>query len=97
MVTSDTSETFCICAPGQGKTFVMLLAGHYMLTKQNPTYDRVIIYSSEPIVVRQIKEKVKMFSSQYKFIVINTWEPLEWMAAYDKALYMIDEAETVIA
>ena len=97
MVTSDTNSDFIITAPGSGKTFVMLLAVNYALTVNNTYYNRCVIYSGEEIVVQQIAEKVKLFKAEDEIIVTSLWDPFRWRSTYPKALFVVDEAETLIA
>ena len=97
MVDSESNSDFLITAPGSGKTFVMLLAVNYALTVENTVYNRCVIYSGEDIVVQQIAEKVKLFPCEDEIIVTSLWDPFRWRNEYPNAIFVVDEAETLIA
>ena len=96
LICSPNAQDILISAPGSGKTYVMLLAVSFVLENAEQ-FDRCVIYSSEEIVVQQILQKVKLFPCEDDVVVTSEWEPWEWRNTYQKALYVIDEAETLIA
>ena len=96
LMCSPNAQDILISAPGSGKTYVMLLAVSFVLANAEQ-FDRCVIYSSEEIVVQQILQKVKLFPCEDDVVVTSEWEPWEWRNTYQKALYVIDEAETLIA
>ena len=75
--------------------FLLLAAYAIEAAKKSNDQLKVVIYSTESVVRKQIRLKMKMFPNNISMIVPEKFDMLLWLENYPKVVFIFDEAEEV--